>query len=206
MGLTQRVTEAARVSRLQNGPVRLLTVGTVEPRKGLPGLIAALKALRDEPWQLDVVGALDEDHAAHLRRLIHHAGLSDRVRFHGRVSDEELNALLAKADIYVSPSRWEGFGLAVLEAMAAELPVVAIAAGAVPELIDDGRTGVLVPPDDTAALARAVRGLMADPEARAALGRRAGQEARARFNWKGTARMLDEALDALDSGLSRRPC
>ncbi|MBV9280097.1 MAG: glycosyltransferase family 4 protein, partial [Chloroflexi bacterium] len=107
--------------------------------------------------------------------------------------------LLAAADMYVSPSRWEGFGLAVVEAMAAGLPVVAVAAGAVTELIDSGRTGVLVPPGDIPALGRALRDLMGDEDARSALGRAAEAEARARFSWQKTARSLDDALSALDN-------
>jgi glycosyltransferase involved in cell wall biosynthesis len=110
--------------------------------------------------------------------------VADRVRVLGPVSDAERLALLAGAEVQVMPSRFEGFGMAAAEAMAAGVPLVASTAGSLPEIVADG--GVLVPPDDPAALAAAVARLLASAPARAALGA-AGRAAARRFTWTAVA-------------------
>jgi glycosyltransferase involved in cell wall biosynthesis len=104
---------------------------------------------------------------------------SGRVHFAGARSD--VRELLATIEIYAHPAVGEGFGIAVVEAMLAGLPVVAANAGALPELIDDMRTGLLCAPDDAADLAACLRRLLDDPDLRSALGRAARETARSRF-------------------------
>ncbi len=103
-----------------------------------------------------------------LEALADALGIADRVRFAGRRDD--VPDLLAAADVFVMPSRSEGLGIAALEAMAAGLPVVASAVGGLGEAVVDGRTGLLVPPDDPAALAAALGRLVDDGALRARLG------------------------------------
>lgn len=99
---------------------------------------------------------------------------SPRVHLPGRVPD--VAAWLRRASVYVQPSRWEGFGLAVLEAMISGLPVVATNVSSLPELVVDGETGVLVPPDDPAALAAGIERALASPQMGAAGRERAARE------------------------------
>jgi glycosyltransferase involved in cell wall biosynthesis len=107
----------------------------------------------------------------------------------GRVGD--VAAWYRRADVVVHPVRWEGFGLALLEAMLAGKPVVASAVSSTPEIVADGETGLLVPPDDPERLAEAVSSLLADPVRAQALGRAGLERARAEFS---VARMADETI------------
>ncbi|HLJ68820.1 MAG TPA: glycosyltransferase family 4 protein [Chloroflexota bacterium] len=176
---------------------RLLSVGTVEPRKGLHFLVQALALLRDEPWELEIAGGADGRYLGRLTQLIGRLALADRIQLLGRVTDEHLEELMARADIFVHPSLQEGFGLAVGEAMAHGLPVIASSGGALGEMVEDGRTGLLVrsaSPDD---LAVAIRRLIHDPELRRSLGEAAAQTVSGRYSWQKTGAQVDAALREL---------
>ena len=108
-----------------------------------------------------------------------------RVFLPGRVPD--VTAWLRRASVYVQPSRWEGFGLAVLEAMVCGLPVVATSVSSLPEIVADGETGVLVPPDDPATLARGIERALAEPQ----LGAAGRERARREFS---VAKMADRTV------------
>jgi glycosyltransferase involved in cell wall biosynthesis len=144
-------------------------VGRLARQKGLDVLI---RALADVPAVRTVLVGQGEDEAS-LRELAHRLGVADRIEFRGWT--DEPRRLLSSFDIFVLPSRFEGFPLAVLEAQLAELPVVAADVGSVGEAVVTGTTGILVPPDDPARLAAALASLAADPDRRRALGR-AGRE------------------------------
>jgi glycosyltransferase involved in cell wall biosynthesis len=103
-----------------------------------------------------------------LERLAAQLGVAERVKFLGEVQD--VGALLATAQVFVHPSNTEGLSNAMLEAMGEGVPVVASAVGATPELVKDGETGLLVPPDSLDALTSAVGRLLADPQLRARVG------------------------------------
>jgi glycosyltransferase involved in cell wall biosynthesis len=131
------------------------------------GLLArALAQLRDLRWQLMVVGdgPARTEVEVMLRTLGH-----DRVRLAGLLPEEALPPVYAAADLYVWPAVREAYGLAMLEAQAAGLPVVAGAEGGVAEVVADGRSGVLTAPRDPDAFAAAVRELLERPERRQAL-------------------------------------
>jgi glycosyltransferase involved in cell wall biosynthesis len=177
--------------------VRLLTVGTVEPRKGLEYLLRALSLLPDCSWHLDLVGSFDPEHHVFLEELARSLHISDRVQFHGRVADSVLEEFLVRAHVYVSPSLGEGFGLAVLDAMDRGLPVVATEAGALPELVENEKTGLLVPPRNPSALAAALRRTIVDRELRRRLGQAAEDAVRNRYSWEETGRQMEAALVAL---------
>ena len=117
-----------------------------------------------------------------LERLARELGVAERLVLPGRVPD--VSAWLRRSHVLVHPARWEGFGLAVLEAMLAALPVVASRVSSLPELVADGETGLLVPPDDPAELARAVAQALGRPE----LGAAGRERARREFS---VARMAD---------------
>jgi len=155
---------------------RLITVANLRQEKAHDVLLAAIAALapRHPTLALQIVG--DGPRRAALEAQARALGVANRVEFLGH--REDVPELLARADAFVLPSRSEAFPNGAIEAMAAGLPVVASAVGGLLDLIDDGRTGVLVPPDDVTALAAALGDLIEDPARAAALGRAARDDAR----------------------------
>jgi glycosyltransferase involved in cell wall biosynthesis len=124
-------------------------------------------------------------------------GIGDAVLLPGRV---EPSAWLARADVFAHTSRWEGFGIVLLEAMLAGLPVVAARASAVPEIVVDGETGVLVEPGDADGFARALGALLGDPERRRALGHAGRERALEEFS---VARMTERTIAVYESATRR---
>lgn len=161
----------------------LLYVGTLEPRKGIDTLVEAL-ALLEGRALLALAGKVGWFWEQVTARIVTR-GLNERIRLLGYVPDEDLPALYAAAAAFVSPSRYEGFGLPVLEAMACGAAVVTTTAGALPEVAGDA--ALLVPPDDPVALAAALDRLLTDGALRADLGAR-GRARAATFTWERTAR------------------
>ena len=136
----------------------LLTVSRLERNKGYHHLLAALHRLRDElppRWRLLLVGVGGEK--AKLEAQTTQLGLDQHVTFIGRLDDAELHSLYEQVDVFVHPTLYEGSSLVTLEAMIHGLPVVATAAGGIPDKVFSGHNGLLVPPDDPNALANALR-------------------------------------------------
>lgn len=175
---------------------RILFLGMLSGRKGLQELQDALLALRDVPWSVDVAGG-EEGYGERARweASFKAAGLADRVHFHGPVYGAAKVRLLHGDGIFVLPSRSESFGIANLEAMAAGMAVVSTRVGAVPEYLDHGVQGLLVPPGDVAALAAALRLFLGDADLRT----RCGAAARVRaqdFDWTHVVQQLVAVYDA----------
>jgi glycosyltransferase involved in cell wall biosynthesis len=172
--------DAAVLPRATPGPrPRLITVANLDPVKGHDLLLRALVLLDDVPFECLLVG--DGPLRGTLEAQVRALGLTERVRFLGRRHD--VPALVRGSDLFVFPSLWEGFGIAAVEAMALEVPVVAVARGAMPEIIEDGVTGLLAPAEP-AALAAAIRRGLTDETFReravpAALARAEAFDARA---------------------------
>jgi glycosyltransferase involved in cell wall biosynthesis len=151
-----------------DGALVLLTIGALVHRKGLDVLLDALAGLgRDGLRPLLWVAGDGPEHASLAAQVVR-LGLLEQVRFLGRRDD--IGDLLAAADLFVMPSRDEGLGVAALEAMAAGRPVVATRVGGLQEAVIDGRTGLLVPPDDPNALATALARLLRYEALRVQLG------------------------------------
>ncbi|GAA2728440.1 glycosyltransferase family 4 protein [Streptomyces nogalater] len=186
-----------------DGVSRLLCVAAVTPRKGQHRLVEALAAVRDLPWTCECVGGLghDPEYAEHVRDLIARHGLADRLRLTGPRSGTELDASYAAADLTVLPSRAETYGMAVTEALARGVPVLATDVGGLPEAVGrapDGRIpGILVPPEDPAALAAALRRWFGDAGLRRRLRAAARGRRTALAGWPATARTLATALHRL---------
>jgi glycosyltransferase involved in cell wall biosynthesis len=158
----------------------LLAVCRLEPQKGID---VAVQALTEVPnARLVVLGEGPE--RSKLERLA--AELDVPITLAGRVPD--VAAWLRRAQVLVHPVRWEGFGLALLEAMLASLPIVASAVSSIPEIVVDGETGLLVPPDDPGALAAAINRVLDDP---GTYGELAYARANSEFS---VARMADRTL------------
>lgn len=145
----------------------VLTPARLNAQKGHPTLFEAIAKVPDAVFALAGDGPEREPLEALARRL----GIADRVRFLGR--REDIPQLLAVSDVFALPSLYEGSSLAVLEAMAAGIPIVSSAIGGTDELIEDGRSGLLVPPGDAEALATALRRLLAEPDLGAEMAARA---------------------------------
>ncbi len=161
---TDRVTIA---SRAESDIVSLLAVGSLIPRKGYDLLIAALAMLTDLPWRLTIAGDRDRDPetARRLETAIERFDLTGRIQLTGAVSADRLSALYAGSDLFVLPSRFEGYGMAYAEALAHGVPVIASNAGAIPDTVPPS-AGMLVPPDDVDALALVLRRLIGCPRER----------------------------------------
>jgi glycosyltransferase involved in cell wall biosynthesis len=160
----------------------------VDRKKGVIYLLRALQLLREEiDVKLTIVdrGAPDNEYTP---ALVGRFGLDGSVDFTGKVSLEELVRYYATAEVAVVPSLYEGFGLPAAEAMACGLPVVATTAGALPEVVEDGRSGILVPPRDHYALAGAIKCLLKDEPLRRAMGEEGRRRVERNFTWEEAAR------------------
>jgi D-inositol-3-phosphate glycosyltransferase len=176
---------------------RVVTVagaGTLDERKGFVDLIRALA--RVPAAELVVVGgpppeALDTDsRVARLRTVAERCGVAGRVRFVGAVTRDQMPAWYRSADLVVCPSWYEPFSLSALEAMATGVPVVATAVGGFRDTVVDGLTGLLVPPRQPAALARAMRQVLGDPIRRMGYAAAALDRARQCYAWERVTRRL----------------
>lgn len=138
-------------------PLALLAVGSIVPRKGYDGLVAALAQLVHRPWTLTIIGAQDRSlqTTAALRHQIDQAGLGDRITLAGAVDDAALARAYAQSDLFVMPSLFEGYGMVLTEALARGLPIICTTGGAAAETAPDA-AALKVPPGDVAALAGAL--------------------------------------------------
>jgi glycosyltransferase involved in cell wall biosynthesis len=196
--LAPSLDEAEATQRLEALGVRgrfVLQVGTVEPRKGIDNLVAALRRVRrTEPdLQLVLAGPVGWGVVSGLEE--------EGVLALGRVEDPDLEALYRGASVATVASRSEGFGLPALEALAHGTPLIASDATSLPEVVGDA--GLLVPPDHPAAWATAILDLLRDDTAQAELARR-GRERAARFTWSASARAHREAYEAARADADRR--
>ncbi len=163
------------------------------PVKGIENLIRAIATLRSEipAVSLEIAGVGPD--RGRLEGLVRAYGLADRVTFLGW--QDHLANVMARWAVFALPSIDEGLPIVVLEAMAASLPVVATACGGLPEVVEDGRTGWLVPPNDPAALAERLRAFLLDPDRRREMGAAGRARARERFS---LGRMLAEITKIYD--------
>ncbi|KUO13036.1 glycosyltransferase family 4 protein [Streptomyces sp. DSM 15324] len=186
-----------------DGVSRLLCVAAVTPRKGQHRLVEALAAVTDLRWSCVCVGGLTQDpeYVAHLRGLIRDHGLEDRLELAGPKAGAELDAAYASADLMVLTSYAETYGMAVTEALARGIPVLATDVGGLPEAVgrapDGGMPGILVPPENPAALAAELRGWFGEADVRRRL-KAAARSRRAALNgWASTAQSLAGVLGRL---------
>lgn len=180
---------------------KILCVAAHKPYKGLPYLIEACRILRDEgiDVQCDIVGhgPMHDELAAMLRE--HHL---TNVHLAGPRAQEEVTRMMAEASLFVLPSivapdgQMEGIPVALMEAMATGRAVVSTSISGIPELVEQGVNGLLVPPADARALASAIRELLADPERARRMGERGREKVRAEFTLSECVRQLNARLEA----------
>ncbi len=181
-----------------DGTLRLLAVGAIVPRKGFDVLIDALMLIEKLPWRLTIAGdrGRDPKMTAALDAQIAGSGLASRIEVLGAVSAERLDALYAGADMFVLPSRFEGYGMVYAEALARGLPVVGTTAGAIPDTVPPS-AGILVEPDEVNALARTLRMLIENRKEREWLAAGAREAARDLPTWEDSAKRFAAAVEAL---------
>ncbi len=166
----------ARAAVAADGPVRIGCVARMDEMKGIRFLIEAFGQLVGEFPEMELVLVGDGPEKPALERLVQEAGLAENITMTGHY-DGDIAELIATFQIYAFPSLWEGLPYALLEAMRAGLAIISTDVGGIPEAIDDGVTGLLVPPASTEALASAIGRLLIDPGLREKL----GSAARRRF-------------------------
>ncbi|MEX2237894.1 MAG: glycosyltransferase family 4 protein [Dehalococcoidia bacterium] len=184
-------TEVFRpLPEIEAEPRAIVWVGNSEDRnKGVKYLLEAAGILRDQGVDFRLVlKDRDRRHLKYAPSIINRLHLGTRTTFLTRMPSSELARLYNRAEIVVSPSVFEGFGLPAAEAMSCGRPVIATTGGAFPEVIEHGVSGLLVPPADPVALAAAIKGLLDDPAERERLGRAGRERILSAFNWPKAAR------------------
>ena len=195
----RRVRQAAGIAR---NDIVLLSVGRLEHNKGFHVLADALAALRahggrpvDGNWRWVVIG--DGPYRRSIESAVREAGVGGQIYLAGRVSEHDLHAWYEAADLFVHPTLYEGSSLVTLEAMAHRRAVIATTAGGLPDKVQAGISGWLVPPGDAAALAGAISGALGHPDRLAAMGRAGRTIVEREFSWEATGAALLRLYDEL---------
>jgi glycosyltransferase involved in cell wall biosynthesis len=184
-------TDPAPRARGTGKPIQLLAVGAVVPRKAYDILVRALGTLTDHVWHLTIAGPTDRsaEGLANLQAAIGATGLGDRVTLVGPLNIEQLARLYASADLFVMPSLYEGYGMALAEAMARGLPIVSTTGGAAAETVPEA-AAIKVAPGDETALAAAIGRLLTDPSLRARMADASWAAGQKLPRWDDTARTI----------------
>jgi glycogen synthase len=164
-----------------NGRIKCLAVARLVERKGLDTLIRAIAQLEPGRFELAIVG--DGPDRTALRELAVSLGVAQKVQFLGSLHRAEVAQRYREADLFTLPSTAESFGNVFAEALASGLPVVATRVGGIPDLVEHGTNGLLVPPGDPVALAQAIRYLGSDPELRQQMSQCNRTKAEATYEW-----------------------
>jgi glycosyltransferase involved in cell wall biosynthesis len=187
-----------------NGAVLLGTIANLFPRKGYEVMLRALPAIiRAVPTVQYVIVGSDENHYAdRLRQLAQELKIAEQVHMVG--FQDPVQPFLAALDLYVHPALMEGFGIAVVEAMAMGKAVVATTTGGLPEVVEQGETGLLVPPGDAEALADTVIALLEDEVRREQMGHNGMVRAQERFSLAASVMQMEQLYgEVLAAGKGR---
>jgi N-acetyl-alpha-D-glucosaminyl L-malate synthase BshA len=176
----------------------ILYIGTLKPVKGVKYLIAAFKKISEEfpNTKLFIVG--DGSERPKLEKLSKKLRLEDKVIFFGKKSNDEIPNFAIASDILVLPSLSESFGVTLLEAMAAGLPIVASKVGGVPEIIKEGRNGFLVKPKNPAAIADRLKVLLENPDIRKKISRNNLKDVK-KYSWNKIAKEIEKIYEKITS-------
>jgi glycosyltransferase involved in cell wall biosynthesis len=178
-------------------PSELLLVGNVEARKGILDAVRALGCSGADGVGLVIAGeeSYEPEYRESVDALLSSLGLGDRVRFTGRIGEERLEAAYRHADVFFLPSLWEGYGMAIAEAMASGLPVVSTTAGAIPDLVEHGVSGLLVEPGDWRAAGAALKAVLGDGGLRRRLAEGALRSAASFPSWEDSTGLVLRAVE-----------
>jgi len=190
-----------RVDGHRREPNGLIMVGRTEDRKkGILYLLQALRLLKGDDLNLKLTIVDQVGSGSMALDLIRKYELDDMVTFTGRLTTDELVRRYSAAEVAITPSLYEGFGLPAAEAMACQVPVIATTAGALPEVVKQGETGILVPPQDPHALAGAIKQLLADESMRRRMGGEGRKRVERQFSWAEAARQMLQVYEEVLSG------
>ncbi len=193
-------TDLPQKPRQPTASPRILAVGSLTHRKGHDVLLHALAQIQDLAWTAEIVGGPHDPRVAKaLPELAATLGLQEWVRFIGELDRAELNACYARASIFALATRYEGYGMVFAQATANGLPIVSCAAGAVPETAPK-ESSILVPPDDPAAFAGALRSILADAGLEARLAEGAKSAVAALPTWEEAVQLAAQALSKTLAG------
>lgn len=189
---------APGAARTPGQPVRLFAAGSIIPRKAYDVLVAALEPLRELPWHLRLAGsaARAPETARRLHAQIAEAGLGGRIEIIGELSRPQLLDEYHRADVFVMPSLYEGFGMVLTEAMACGLPLVASTGGAAALTVPDA-AALKVPPGDVPAFRAALERIIGDSALRHSLAVASWQHGQTLARWPDTAAVIAQAAGSL---------
>jgi glycosyltransferase involved in cell wall biosynthesis len=193
-------SEGGRKADLRYGPHMVFACRQLFPRKGIRFLIEAAAQIRPRFPDLKIVIAGDGFERPDLEALARRLGIGDAVTFLGWVPNTALPPYYRSAALSVIPSLEEGFGIPAAEAMGCEVPVVASDAGGLPEVVEHGVTGLVVPRGDSHALAAAMEQLLSDPLMRRRMGVAGRERALRLFDWDRTAQHFERIYADIGSG------
>jgi glycosyltransferase involved in cell wall biosynthesis len=185
-------------ARTDGDPPRLLAVGTLSPRKAYGVLVEALAGLTDLPWRLTIIGCTEREPAetARLQALIAATPMRERFAVLGALGEAEVAQAYQSADLFVMSSLYEGYGMALAEAMARGLPIVTTTGGAAADTVPDA-AGLKVAPGDASALREALCRALVDPGLRARLAEASFAAGQNLPRWRDTARIIADRLKRL---------
>ncbi len=190
-GLDKKFRQSVTVEKeFYRQQLSILCVAHCIPRKGIRELVNAASMLGDgHKYVLNIVGETNKDTAYYrsICNIVKREKLGESIIFHGRTDDVTLERLYQQADIFVLPSYKEGFGIVLLEAMYYGLPIVTTNISAIPELVRDGETGLLVSPGNSQELATALATLIEHPGIRKDLGHASRKQLLQNYSWRKTA-------------------
>lgn len=188
-------TEAAPRARGTGRPVSLLAVGAISPRKAYADLVHALAGVKNLDWRLTIVGSRERspETVRSLERAILESGLNERIELTGAIADTRLDGIYDAADVFVSPSLFEGYGMVLTEAMARGLPLILSTGGAAIETVPD-EAGLKVPPGERIALREALRQIIGDAGLRQRLAEGSWQAGQRLPRWSDTAAKVAAVL------------
>jgi glycosyltransferase involved in cell wall biosynthesis len=189
-------TDDAPRSMGSDGPTcRILAIGTLVPRKGHDLLLRALARLFDLNWHLTIAGSAERDpvHAQSLAAMVEELGIARRVRFAGEVTGAALEALWQESDLFALATHWEGYGMAIAEALKRSVPVVVTNGGAAGHLVTS-EAGVVCPAGDQTNLSKALRRLIFSNDLRRGMAEAAWQVGQALPDWPSQVRQFAQAL------------
>jgi D-inositol-3-phosphate glycosyltransferase len=178
----------------------VLYVGRFDPRKGIETFVRSCEQLKSnyfQPFKLVIVGGSspersDGEERARIEKIVQEVGLSEQTLFAGQIGHDRLPLYYAAADVCVIPSHYEPFGLVAIEAMACGTPVVASDVGGLRFTVLPEETGLLVPPKDTDAFAKAIQRILSDELGARKLRRQASANVNQRFSWTGVGIQLSD--------------
>ena len=168
----------------------IITVSRLVSKNGIDTLIKSVRELKTDNWRLRIIG--DGSERSKLEKLTEKLGITDKVEFLGSLPNEQIipGYLMAKADVFVRPSRSEGLGISFLEALAAGVPIVGTSVGGIPDFLKDGETGLFCKMDDPKDLAEKIDRLLGDENLSRKLAENGRKLVEEKYNWNNIAKQV----------------